>query len=140
MSQEELPPFEEIPHTADLALRVRGADWPSVLLHAAQGLFYLLRCEARGPAAPVRRQIALEADDPETLLVDWLNELIYLSETHGELYTSFAFEELTWTRLQATVQGWDHHPPQKYIKAATFFDLKLVSTPEGYEVTITFDV
>ena len=140
MGQGALPPFEEIPHTADLALRVRGADWPALLIHAAQGLFFLLRCEPRGPAAPASRQITLEADDPETLLVDWLNELIYLSETHHELYTAFAFTHLTWTQLQATVQGWDHHPPQKYIKAATFFDLKLLSTAAGYEVTITFDV
>lgn len=140
MGEQALPPFEEVAHTADLALRVRGADWRELLFHAAQGLFSLLRCEPRGAAEAVVRQFDLEADDPETLLVDWLNELLYLSETHQEKYTTFDFTHLSSTALRATVRGLSQHPPQKYVKATTFFDLHLFPTTTGYEVTITFDV
>jgi SHS2 domain-containing protein len=132
-------PFEELEHTADLRLRVRGADLKALFVHAAQGVFYLMRGEVGSGAKPVTRQIVLESSDTEALLVDWLNELLYLSETRRERYDLYTISTLGPTRIEATVQGTTQHIPHKLIKATTYFDLAVVCNACGYETTITLD-
>jgi SHS2 domain-containing protein len=136
-----LPPYEELDHTADLALRARGRDLPELYRHAAQGLFALLRCAAPGPeAVAVTHQVVVDSPDAEALLVDWLNELLYRSEREQGYYDAFTF--LAWepTRLLARVTGHAPCPAGRAIKAATFSNLHLTRGAAGYEVVVTFDV
>jgi SHS2 domain-containing protein len=135
--------FQEIEHTADLALRVRGEDLVALFVHAAHGMFYLLRCRpAERPAEPVERDIELDAPDLETLLVDWLDELLYLSERGAGLcFETLYIHSLDKHRLKATVHASGSQTPQQDIKAVTFSDLRIVRREDGaYETTITFDV
>jgi riboflavin kinase/FMN adenylyltransferase len=136
------PPFEEIEHTADLALRVRGANLQELFINAARGLFYLMSGEdAYGQGPPDSSEsIALESLDQENLLVDWLNELLYLSEAHKKIYTCFAFAVLTPTRLRAQLCGAERKAIKKVIKAATFYGLDIRQTSSGYAVDIILDV
>lgn len=133
-------PFEEVEHSADLALRVRGADLAQLFVHAAQGMFYLMHCVQRGDSQPTIHHIALEAPDSESLLVDWLNELLYLAERKQEHLLEYEIKALAPTSIVATVHGMTHHPRQKVIKAATFWDLRIVQHDAYCEATITFDV
>ena len=73
-------------------------------------------------------------------MVEWLNELIYLHEAHDELYFDFEIEGHSDTRLRATVRGANAHPTKATIKAATFHDLEIQPTEDGYLATIVFDV
>jgi SHS2 domain-containing protein len=88
----------------------------------------------------IRREVHLEAPDRETLLVDWLNELLYLWEVEGEVYSRFDIASLSSTELSAEVEGGEAEKVTKFIKAATFHDLEIAETDEGYVATITFDV
>jgi SHS2 domain-containing protein len=144
MNHRNPPSFEELAHTADLRLRVYGQDLRELFVHAAQGMFHLMHCEPVASDDPVTHAITLESFDLETLLIDWLSELIYLSEPEQECYTVF---EITYLdagaqrpSLEAVVSGMAHCPPQKVIKAATFSDLHVLCTPLGCEATITLDV
>lgn len=134
------PPFEELEHTADLRLKVRGSNLEELFTHAAQGMFYLMRCQPQGEGRAVTRQVMLESYDLEALLVDWLNELLYLREANQECYHAYEIVHLEPTRLEATVRGSTGHWPQKVIKAATFSALEIVRDARGYSATITFDV
>lgn len=138
MSARTLPPFEELEHTADLRLRVRGGDLKELFIHAAQGMFHLMRC-VPGKPGKVTRHIVLESPDVETLLVDWLNELRYLAETGRECYEAYEIHLLEPTRLKAIVYGRTDCSPSKIIKAATFFDLHVACDEAGCQATITFD-
>jgi SHS2 domain-containing protein len=133
-------PYAELDHTADLCLRATGDDLPGLFAHAAQGLFALLRCQAGEARQPVSRRIALQADDLESLLVDWLNELLYLAERHHEAYERFEVTLLDAQRLDALALGWDQQRAGRCVKAATFFGLSVSQTAAGYEATITLDV
>ena len=132
--------FEEIEHTADVALRVRATDLPGLFIAAARGMFHLMGADLS--AIPViERRVELSAADAEALLVDWLNELLYLREVYGEAYTVFQIESLTSTSLSANVRGTKvARLPGRRIKAATFYDLRIQHEAEGYEVTVVFDV
>ena len=138
MSLHTFPPFEELEHTADLRLRVWGSDLKELFVHAAQGMFHLMRC-VPGKPDKVTRHIALESPDVETLLVDWLNELRYLAETWRECYDSYEIALLEPTRLEAIVHGKTDCSPGKIIKAATFFDLHVACDEAGCQAIVTFD-
>lgn len=132
--------YREVPHTADLGLEVRGASHVEFLTQAAAGLCHLLRCEPAADAAHCERAIHLQAPDLETLLVAWLNELIYLCEEQRICPERFDIQEASDTELSAVVRGrcpWRTH---RVIKAATFHNLVVGCSPEGYQARITFDV
>jgi SHS2 domain-containing protein len=141
-------PFEEIEHTADWAIRVRGRDLRGLFEAAARGMFSLLVDLAQ--VAPERElELDLRAIDAETLLVDWLNELLYQSEDKGIAFrdfeialidTSMTAHGLAEARLQATAVGGRVHELRRTIKAATFNDLAIRPLDSGYEAEIVFDV
>jgi SHS2 domain-containing protein len=131
--------FEQLEHTADLALRVFASSLSELFATAALAMFSQL-ADLTSIAASVQLQVVLESLERESLLVDWLNELLYLHETRGEVYSEFAFEELSHHRLRARVSG--GQPAQTYtiIKAATYHDLSIRETQDGLVATIVFDV
>jgi SHS2 domain-containing protein len=131
--------FEEVEHTADLALKVHGHSLKEVFANAAYGLFSLM-ADLENLAPSVSRAVHLEAPDRESLLVDWLNELLYLHEVEEEIYTRFEIEALSSTALSAIVWGAQIAASKLAVKAATFHDLEIRETEDGYLATVVFDV
>ena len=133
---------QEIEHTADWAIRVRARDLIGLFTGAAEGMFGLLTDLSQ--VTPVRQfEIELRAIDVETLLIDWLNELLYLSEEQGVVFTGFAIHDLTvngGARLRAQVDG--GHPSElfKVIKAATFHGLSIRRDDDRLQAELVFDV
>ncbi len=132
-----MKPFEEIEHTADVAFRAYGRDLAELFANAARGMFAL----EGGTAVPARseRRVEVEGVDRESLLVNWLNELLYLQERHGEVYSKFEVEEISPTRLRARVGGADAGARRR-IKAVTFHQLEVKQTDEGWQATLVLDV
>jgi SHS2 domain-containing protein len=131
--------FEEIDHTADRAFRVQGRNFAELLENAAQAMSSMDRLGLSGNASVVRT-IKAEGIDRETLLVNWLNEILYLEQTHGEVYDRFQILESSNLHLHARLDGRQAGGWVSHIKAATFHDLAIKPTPEGLEATIVFDV
>ena len=131
--------WQEIDHTADLALHLWANDLSDLFATAARGMFsFVAVVDAAEPARAVT--VTLSALDVETLLVDWLNELLYRTESEGVAFTAFEFEHLSPTRLTATAHGRPVSEYLSHIKAATFHNLSIATTPDGYETEIVFDV
>lgn len=130
--------YEEIDHTADWAFRAFGRDLKELYENAAYALFALEG--ALDIASTLERQIAAEGIDREALLVNWLNELLFLQETRRETYQRFSIKQLTDTHLAATVHGAPAEPTTKFIKAVTFHNLKITQHANGWEATIVVDV
>jgi len=131
-------PFEEIDHTADRAIRAHGSTVAELFAHAALGMFSLMT-DPEEVAPEKEYLIELEALDLETLLVNWLNELLFLRETEKVLFKEFDILELTSTRLLARARGSLGQPTKAVVKAATFHHLAIESHPDGYEATVVFD-
>jgi SHS2 domain-containing protein len=131
--------FENLEHTADLAIRAYGATLPEVFANAAYGMFAQM-ADLASIAPSVRRRIELWSLDQEGLLVDWLNELLYWRETADETYAQFEVRQLSPRHLRAVVRGGRGVAVAHPVKAATFHGLKIEETPEGYAATIVFDV
>ncbi len=133
--------YREVEHTADRALRVWAQDLTSLFVGAAKGMYSLMgELEDEGPVATRWRKVSLEGDDRETLLVDWLNELLFLAETEGLLFVDFEIESLNETALVGRAGGVPMEVTKADIKAATFHNLEIVNDGTGWSTVITFDV
>jgi SHS2 domain-containing protein len=131
--------FEEVEHTADIAIRVWGGDLVELFSNAALGMACQL-ADPDGMDLTVEDSVDLEAYDAETLLVAWLGELLYLGERDNCVFVDFAMIEVTPARLSAVVRGGVVREYRGHIKAVTFSELEIRRTKAGYETTIVFDV
>ena len=129
-----------IDHTADWALRVRAGDLPELFRRAAIGMARLLAGDLAAVPLDEARDVAVAADDPEGLLVEWLGELAYWAERDGFVAPVVEWSELSPTALAANVVGGRLEELQKHIKAVTYHDLAIRAADDGLEVTIVFDV
>lgn len=146
-------PFEIIEHTADLRLRVTGQSPQELFANALKGMAEIIKpglgdgadtaSLGASPSASFRasRQFSVSSVDQAALLVDFLNEALYLGNVHKEIYTSVEFSAFGDTRCEGklkavAVQGFDRD-----IKAATYHDLAITRRPDGYlEATIVLDI
>ncbi len=133
--------FEELEHTADIGVRVQAHEPAALFTGAARAMFALLRAEP-DVAAPVEtRHIVIDAPDVEALMVDWLNELLFLFETVGALFTDCRIRQWSPTRLAADVAG---RPPlgapQVHIKAATYHQLHIERHADLWTAEVFFDI
>jgi SHS2 domain-containing protein len=138
--QENAPGFEEVEHTADWALRVRGRDLRELLIRAALGMAHLLVSDPGAVPADIERHIELEALDAESLLVEWLSELAYWAEVDMLVFNEFELAHVTADHLEAVARGGQVTSMQKHIKAVTYHNLEIVKTDYGLETTVVFDV
>ncbi len=134
------PGYRELPHTADVALEAWGRSLGELLEQAARGMFSL--AVDLEPQAPVtaERALSLSAPDAETLLVDWLNELLSQADEHGEAYVDLDVELPSPGELHARVRATTAFRPRIAVKAATFHNLAITHDERGYRVVIVFDV
>lgn len=134
-----MSPYREVDHTADWALHVWARTIEELFAEAARGMVALTGAQAQ-PGAAACRRVELAAEDHESLLVAWLQELLYYTESEALVFTAFHVEHLDSTHLWAEVEGAPADEPGKAIKAVTYHNLKISRTADGYETTLVFDV
>lgn len=131
--------FEEIEHTADRAFRVNGRNMADLLENAAYAMHALDGPRVAGEPAATR-EIEVEGADRESLLVNWLNEILYLEQAHQLVCERFHIDELKNHRLRARIQTRACAGSCSHIKAVTFHNLKIRETSEGLGAEVVVDV
>ena len=128
----------ELEHTADWALEVWAPDLAALLAESARGMYGLMGVVlAEGERQ--RRRLELAAADRESLLVDFLAELLYLAESEGLAFDSLELEAAD-GRLAARLEGAPIQAHTKDIKAVTYHRLEVRDTERGLLTRIVFDV
>ena len=142
MTDRDEPAFNEIAHTADYALRIRGRNFSALLQNAARGLYSLMaaRKDERFNGQPTKKQITLDAQDAECLLVEWLSELAYWVESESFIGSDINFTEINDNHLRAEIRGGKAERIEKLVKAVTYHNLEIRHTEDGLEATVVFDV
>ena len=134
--------FEVINHTADIGIAAYGSDLKQAFANAAYGLFSLM-VDLKSVGDRLSRQVDVEADTRDDLLVAWLNELLYIFEVESILFKRFMVDELTDTRLRSRCYGEEIDPSRHEIrmgvKATTYHMLK-IEQDNGYRVQVLFDI
>lgn len=128
----------ELEHTADWALEVWAPDLASLLAEAARGMYRLMGV-VLADGLRVRRRVELAATDRESMLVDFLTELLYLAESEGLAFDVVEIEAEA-ERIAASLEGAAMRSHAKDIKAVTYHHLEVRDTARGMETRIVFDV
>jgi protein archease len=131
---------ELLGHTAEVGVRVRAPTLGELAAEAGRALATLQIGEAARVGRGPWREIVIDARDREALLVDWLNELIYLAETERWVATEFEVRRPADTRLVMGARGVAVERAPARVKAATFHGLTIAATPEGLTADVLFDV
>jgi len=136
------PAFETFAHDADIGVRGRGATLAEALASAGRALTSVVI----DPAA-VREvlsvEIACDAPDPDTLLFDWLNALVYEMATRRVLFARFEVK-IGGSRLTARAFGEPvdvaRHQPAVEVKGATWTGLRVAREGGGWVAECVVDV
>ena len=137
---EPLEPWHDIAdHTSEVQVRLRAGTLADLLAEAGRALAEI---QLRGVGAPADgewRRVEITASDPEGLLADWLNELIYLAET--ERWVPTEFELATAGRaLTGRARGATLERAAGLVKAATMHGLRVTEVPGGLAAEVILDV
>jgi len=135
--------FEILEHPADVGLAAYGSNFAEAFTQAALGLINLLT-----DPATVRPQqavgVEVESEDRETLLVKWLNEILFYFDAKSFIPSRFEIEELTERRLRGRMWGEEIDPARHEfrldVKAVTYHQLQVEETEKGVRVQVFFDI
>lgn len=129
-----------VDHTSEVQLQVGGESFAELAAEAGRALAGLL---LRGvPAVPAGepRELEVGSHDREALLVDWLNEILYIAETGLWVPVDFEVLEASPRHLKARARGVPVEVPPSLVKAATFHGLRVEDGADGLRAEVIFDV
>ncbi len=131
---------EFLAHTGELRLLVHAETFPELFAEAGRALGLLSLRDTPDFPQGDWRPIELEATDRVALLVDWLNELVFLAESERWVGLEFDVREMAERWILARVRGVVVPEPPAVVKAATLH-LARISHRDGIlEAEVIFDV
>jgi len=135
--------YETFDHTADLGLRVAADDLPSLMVEAARGLTAMLLDDPSTIQPRETATFTVAGGEPDYLLLDWLNELLFHYDTTGWVGVEFEVV-LADEQLRATVKGesvdLQRHGLAHEVKAITYHQLSVKETPTGWTGELIVDI
>lgn len=136
-------PYEAFEHTADIGLHAYGSTLAELFIHASQGMESLM-VPLEQVSTLTSREIVVEGHDPVSLLIAWLNELIFLFDTEFLLLRAFEIDDITETQVRGRASGEPYdaarHELSSAIKSVTWHEAAVTPTGSGYQARIIFDL
>jgi len=139
----KMRPFRILEHTADVGFEAFGSTREETFANAARALFDLIvDLDAIDPGEDIT--VRVEGADPESVLVNWLSELLYLHDAEGWLFSEFEVQRLDEHSLAARARGEKidraRHRCKLQVKAITYHQLRLEQTAEGWHAVVYVDI
>ncbi|MBW2644149.1 MAG: archease [Deltaproteobacteria bacterium] len=135
--------YNLIDHTADFGIHVFGSDSKELFANAALALFDLIT-DINHLKGLDSCNIEVSGDDWSDLMVNWLREILYLWNGKEFLLKKVRILSLSETKLSASVEldtfDPDRHIIKTEIKAVTYHQIQVNSSPSGWEARIIFDI
>jgi SHS2 domain-containing protein len=135
--------YETFAHTADLGLRVRAGDLDELFADAAAGLFSLVVNDVPSDLDATECRFEIEGSRLDLLLLDWLNELLYVFDSERMVLGSFEVEVGS-AGLRATARAQpldpDRHGLLREVKAITYHGLKVEQDGEQWLAEVIVDI
>ena len=136
--------IEELEHTADLLFRIRAATLVDLFAEAARALMKTLYRDLQGPNTGTW-PIEIAAADRESLLYNFLSEVLFLAEAENLVFTGF---ELAVTASPPAVAGRLVGRPfdpardagGTEVKGISYSDLSIVEGHGEFCLEVLFDV
>ena len=124
-------------HTAEIELAVDADSPEAVFSEAAEALAELISLGREGE--PESRHVTVAAGDLGALLVEWLEELIFLADAEGFVPERIDDVDLRDMSLRATLVGRPGRI-EPLVKAATYHGLRFAVEDGVWQARIVLDV
>lgn len=143
--------FKILSHTADVGIEVSAPSLEDLFIEAARGWKYCVIEDS--PTQPCdMREARLRGDNPEDLLVQWLNELNYYFTVgqwilhdviECQLSQAQEKESAAWRGI-FVISGepldFDRHEICMEIKSVTYHQLEIQKSKDRYKTRVIFDI
>ncbi|OYT66545.1 archease [Candidatus Bathyarchaeota archaeon ex4484_205] len=138
--------YRFLEHTSDAYVEAEGDTLEEAFVEAARGMFDVITDPSTIEIC-VKRDITVEAEDLESLLYSWLEELLLLFDIEGLVINDFSIiieKRSGGYILQGEVRGEpfnpSKHPPETDVKAVTYHGMSIKKTNNKYVVRVLFDI
>jgi SHS2 domain-containing protein len=135
-----LPFHERRDHTSEVELHLRAGSLGDLLAEAGRALAEVELIGADCVLGVPVRTIRVSSSDRDALLVDWLNELIFLADIDRWVAMDFSIDLVKNTEVRARASGVTLEWGLSRVKAATFHGLRVEDIPGGLEARVILDV
>ena len=135
-------PYKILEHTADLKMRVTGKTMEKLFQDAARGMMNFLKGKKdKRRTEKTTRTIKTRSRDKTALLVDFLSEVLTLSQINKETYSGIIFKKLTEKEAEAELKGIPVLEFEEDIKAVTYHEADVKKNAQDMWATnIVFDI
>lgn len=131
--------YQILEHISDLKIRAFGKDIKELFENVMIGMFEGARYE--GEEKEIKREIKVSSQDLPSLLVNFLSEVLYLSEVNQEVYNQIQFKRFTDRKIEGVLLGKKLKRMGIVIKGATYHNLDIQQKKDGnWEAIILFDI
>jgi SHS2 domain-containing protein len=141
----DMEPYELLDHEADVGIRGWGTTVEEAFEHGAEGMFSIMvDIDQVKPDKEIT--VTAEADDLESLFVEWLNELVAQKDIVELVFSEFSVDikENETILLTGKARGEPldvkKHEIRTEVKAATYFGLKSGIKDEKYFFQCVLDI
>lgn len=137
------PSFEFISHTADVRLKATEEALPQLFITCLKGMNELLKPGFCGQKKlpDMAETIHIESPDSTVLLIDFLSEILTLSNMNKAVYCDCFFKEISDHKLTAILKGQHVDGFETDIKAVTYHEANVQVNEQGdLETIIVFDI
>jgi len=133
--------YEILEHKADLKIRAFGKTKEELFLNMMIGMSDNMNPEVQKLEEKIKREIKISSQDLSALLIDFLSEVLYLTQTNKEIYTKVKFTKFLDTELEGELTGQKVERFGEDIKAVTYHGLDIHQRKDGtWEATALFDI
>lgn len=140
--------FKIVEHTADIGLKIFGKNKIELFINAARGMFFLITGSLMHNVNSNSKKyftVVSEAINIEDLLINWLNDLLYIHSTELVLFDDYSISCLTDKVIRSTVRSISikdsSYQVLKEIKAVTYHNIFVGQTgKDNWEANIVFDI
>lgn len=138
MKNLTLKKFEILDHPADLKIHAYGNSLEELFNNILAGM-----AEAMQPTlsqGKVSRGIEIKSRNLESLLIDFLSDVIYETDLNDAVFQKLETEKITEQELEGRIIGPKIKGFKTEIKAVTWHDLEIKKINEIWQATIVFDI
>jgi SHS2 domain-containing protein len=136
-------PFEILDHPADIGFRAFGRTLPELFENAALAMLSI-RAEVEDIEPRQEFPIAATGADFESLLVNFLSEVLYLVDGERIAFRRIRVDSLSETSIAAAGLGEPHDPARHrvklIVKAVTWHQLRIEETTGGWSAQVYLDI
>ncbi|MDD5760480.1 MAG: archease [Candidatus Pacebacteria bacterium] len=130
-------------HPADIRLKITASSKKDLFQGALKGMALIIAGQEniKKDEKSIKKQIKVSAPEENSLLVDFLNEVLALTDIYHSVFPEIEIKELTEQKIRGVIKGQKIEEFKEEIKAVTYYGLEIFQNKKGlWEAIILFDV